>query len=78
MNLHVCPRDWTHTQDPFIPTHLLSLQNPNAQVDDLRPPWIAPENHHNIYGADELLHRHGTLLPLTTWNKCIPWHRTFR
>jgi len=26
MQLHVCPRDWTFTKDPFTPTHMLSLQ----------------------------------------------------
>ncbi len=60
MKIHVCPRDWTHTKDPFLPTHLLSLQNPEAQVEDLRPPWIPPEHHHiaYFYDADILDHPH--------------------
>lgn len=43
--MFVCPRDWTFATDRFTPDHMVSLQNPGANISDLRPPWISPENH---------------------------------
>ncbi|MCP5536322.1 MAG: hypothetical protein H7A51_08830 [Akkermansiaceae bacterium] len=58
MQLFICPRDWTFSRNRFTPTHLVSLQNPKADVSDLRPPWIPEENHHVSYFYDVDLHDH--------------------
>lgn len=55
MDLFICPRDWTHATSRFVPTHLVSLQDPGADssiVDSLRPAWIPPENHYLDYFYD--------------------------
>ncbi|MGB0993402.1 MAG: hypothetical protein ACPG32_13160 [Akkermansiaceae bacterium] len=52
MKVFVCPRAWTHAKSRFTPTHMVSLQDPGADVSDLRPPWIAAENHHITYLHD--------------------------
>lgn len=46
LQMLVGPRDSTHSRARFEPTHLLSLLDPGSSLDGLRPPWIAPENHH--------------------------------
>jgi predicted protein tyrosine phosphatase len=58
MQIFVCPRDWTFATDRFEPDHMVSLQNPNADISELRPPWIPPENHYldYFYDIDSLGH----------------------
>ncbi len=46
MQVFICPRDWTFATGRFIPDHMVSLQDPGADISGLRPPWVAPENHH--------------------------------
>ena len=45
MNVVICPRELTHSRERFEPTHLVSLQDPGAQVAHLRPPWVPADNH---------------------------------
>ena len=52
MKMFVCPRDWTFATDRFTPDHMVSLQNPGADISDLRPPWVPPENHYVAYFLD--------------------------
>jgi len=52
MKIFVCPRDWTFATERFTPDHLVSLQNPGADVSELRPPWVSPENHYVGYFYD--------------------------
>lgn len=52
MKVFVCPRDWTFATERFTPDHLVSLQNPGADVSDLRPPWVPAENHYVGYFLD--------------------------
>lgn len=52
MKIFVCPRDWTHATDRFTPSHLLSLQNPDADLYGLRPEWVPAGNHRVIYFYD--------------------------
>jgi len=58
MDIFVCPRDWTFATGRFTPDHMVSLQDPGADVSDLRPPWVAPENHYigYFYDIDSLNH----------------------
>lgn len=58
METFICPRDWAHSTSRFVPTHLISLQNPGADVSALRPAWIEPENHHIsfFYDVDAMDH----------------------
>ncbi|MCU0797378.1 MAG: hypothetical protein MUF31_15755 [Akkermansiaceae bacterium] len=49
MDVFICPRDWAHSTSRFVPTHMVSLQNPNVSSSDLeglRPVWISEENHY--------------------------------
>ena len=49
MDVFICPRDWTHSTSRFVPTHMVSLQNPGVDTEmlnDLRPDWIPKENHY--------------------------------
>lgn len=52
MKVFVCPRDWRFATERFTPDYMVSLQNPGADVSDLRPPWISPENHYIGYFLD--------------------------
>lgn len=52
MKIFVCPRDWTFATGRFTPDHLVSLQNPGADISELRPPWVPPENHYVGYFLD--------------------------
>jgi predicted protein tyrosine phosphatase len=52
MKIFVCPRDWTFATERFTPDHMVSLQNPGADVSDLRPPWVPQENHYIGYFLD--------------------------
>ena len=52
MQVFVCPREWTHATERFTPEHMLSLQNPGADVSALRPPWVVPENHYVAFFLD--------------------------
>ena len=52
MKMFVCPRDWTFATDRFTPDHMVSLQNPGADISDLRPPWVPPANHYIGYFYD--------------------------
>ncbi len=52
MEIFTCPKDWTFATDRFTPDHLVSLQNPGADVSELRPPWVPPENHYIGYFWD--------------------------
>ena len=52
MKMFVCPKDWTFATERFTPDHMVSLQNPGADVSGLRPPWVTPENHHIAYFFD--------------------------
>lgn len=56
MKIFVCPKDWTFAKERFTPDHMVSLQNPGADVSELRPPCVAPENHYIsfFYDADLL------------------------
>ena len=59
MEIFVCPKDWTFAQSRFTPDHMVSLLNPGTEDEEvlsLRPPWVAPENHHVsfFYDADIL------------------------
>jgi predicted protein tyrosine phosphatase len=58
MKIFVCPRDWTFATERFTPDHMVSLQNPGADISELRPPWISPENHYvgYFYDIDALNH----------------------
>ena len=58
MQIFVCPKDWTFATDRFTPDHMVSLQNPDADVSNLRPPWIPPENHYIDYFYDVDLSEH--------------------
>lgn len=55
MKIFVCPRDWTFAKERFTPDHMVSLQNPGADVSELRPPWVAPENHYISYFYDVVI-----------------------
>ncbi len=54
MKQFICPKEWTFAKERFTPDHMISLQNPGADVSELRPPWVAPENHYIsfFYDAD--------------------------
>jgi len=55
MNVFICPRDWTHATSRFLPTHLVSLQDPGEAQDvlaGLRPAWIPRENHYLDFFLD--------------------------
>jgi predicted protein tyrosine phosphatase len=52
MKIFVCPRDWTYATERFKPDHMISLQNPGADISDLRPAWVRPENHYVEYFFD--------------------------
>jgi predicted protein tyrosine phosphatase len=52
MQIFTCPKDWTFATDRFTPDHLVSLQNPGADVSGFRPPWVLPENHYIGYFWD--------------------------
>jgi len=58
MKVFVCPREWTFATERFTPDHMVSLQNPGADVSELRPPWVRPENHYigYFYDIDALNH----------------------
>lgn len=60
MKIFVCPKDWTFAKERFIPNHMVSLQNPGADISALRPPWVASENHHIsfFYDVDVLEYPH--------------------
>lgn len=73
MDLFVCPRDWTFATDRFTPDHLVSLQDPGADVSSLRPPWILPENHHVAYFYDVDLPGHDEAPPLDAVAVLLQW-----
>ncbi len=52
MNVVICPREWTHSRERFEPTHMVSIQDPGANVAHLRPPWVPAENHFICYFQD--------------------------
>lgn len=52
MKLFVCPKDWTFAKERFTPDHMVSLQNPGADVSGFRPPWVTPENHYVSFFYD--------------------------
>jgi predicted protein tyrosine phosphatase len=74
MQIFVCPRDWTFATDRFTPDHLVSLQNPDADISELRPPWISPENHHVSYFYDAAFDLdHGDAPSLEAIRQVIEW-----
>lgn len=52
MKIFVCPKDWTFAKERFTPDHMVTLQNPGADVSGLRPPWVTPENHYVSFFYD--------------------------
>jgi predicted protein tyrosine phosphatase len=46
MKMVICPREAAHSRMRFEPTHMVSLQDPGADLIGLRPEWIPPENHY--------------------------------
>ena len=45
MKVFISPKEWSHSIDRFESNHMVSLQDPDADLNDLRPEWIHKENH---------------------------------
>jgi predicted protein tyrosine phosphatase len=73
MQVFVCPRDWTSATDRFVPDHMVSLQNPGADISDLRPPWIPAENHYIAFFYDVDLLEHGEAPSAGQIRSLIEW-----
>ena len=67
MKIFVCPKDWAFAKERFTPDHMVSLQNPGADVSELRPPWVTAENHYVSFFYDsDLLGDEGFQLGIQT------------
>jgi predicted protein tyrosine phosphatase len=73
MQIFVCPKDWTFATGRFTPDHMVSLQNPDADVSDIRPPWILPENHYIGYFYDVDVLDHGQAPSAEAVKSLIEW-----
>jgi predicted protein tyrosine phosphatase len=75
VKIFVSPKEWSHATDRFDPDHMVSLQDPDADLNDLRPHWINEDNHFVglFYDCDTPGHAHaptnGCIREVIDWLK---------
>lgn len=73
MQVFVCPRDWTFAKGRFEPDHMVSLQDPGADVSGFRPPWVPTENHYVGFFYDANKPGHPDAVPVEQIAALLDW-----